>query len=124
MNYFAGQLRKSYCAVLLTVFYVLLQAFVMLSDVADASPNLLDVQSMNMVQTIKSVNDDATVAQRAAFALFFAHLGCAVQPRPLTDAFSAGLDATLRRIPAWEFWNAEVGDAQEARPSSDMVFRK
>ena len=79
---------------------------------------------MYMMQTLRSVNDDATVSQRAGFAMFLASFGAALQPRPLTDAFSEGLDAFLRRLPAWAFWNAEIGAAQEARASADMVFRK
>ena len=124
MGYFAGQSRKSYYAALLTAFYISLQAFVLLMDMGAAAPNLLDVQSIYMMQTIKSVNDDATVSQRAAFALFCASLAPALQPKQLTDAFSEGLDAHLSRLPAWAFWNAEIGAAQEARASADMVFRK
>ena len=97
MGYFTNQIRKSYYAALLTAFYIALQ---------------------------RSVNDDATVSQRAGFAMFLASFGATLQPRPLTDAFSEGLDAVLRRLPAWAFWNAEIGAAQEARASADMVFRK
>ena len=96
----------------------------MLTDAGPVSPNLRDVQSMYMMQTLRSVNDDATVSQRAGFAMFLASFGAALQPRPLTDAFSEGLDAFLRRLPAWAFWNAGIGAAQEARASADMVFRK
>lgn len=124
MGYFTNQIRKSYYAALLTAFYIALQAFILLTDAGPASPNLRDVQSAYMMQTLRSVNDDATVSQRAAFAMFFASFGSALQPRPLTDAFSEGLDAVLRRLPAWAFWNAEIGAAQEARASADMVFRK
>ncbi|WP_303146680.1 hypothetical protein [uncultured Cloacibacillus sp.] len=124
MGYFTNQIRKSYYAALLTAFYIALQAFILLTDAGPASPNLRDVQSAYMMQTLRSVNDDATVSQRAAFAMFFAAFGSALQPRPLTDAFSEGLDAVLRRLPAWAFWNAEIGAAQEARASADMVFRK
>ena len=124
MGYFTNQIRKSYYAALLTAFYIALQAFIMLTDAGPVSPNLRDVQSMYMMQTLRSVNDDATVSQRAGFAMFLASFGATLQPRPLTDAFSEGLDAFLRRLPAWAFWNAEIGAAQEARASADMVFRK
>ena len=72
MGYFTNQIRKSYYAALLTAFYIALQAFIMLTDAGPASPNLRDVQSMYMMQTLRSVNDDATVSQRAGFAMFFA----------------------------------------------------
>ena len=114
MGYFTNQIRKSYYAALLTAFYIALQAFIMLTDAGPVSPNLRDVQSMYMMQTLRSVND----------AMFLASFGAALQPRPLTDAFSEGLDAFLRRLPAWAFWNAGIGAAQEARASADMVFRK
>lgn len=123
MGYFTN-LRKSYYAALLTAFYIALQAFILLTDAGPATPNLLDVQSAYMMQTLKSVNDDATVSQRAAFAMFLAAFGSAMQPKPLTDAFSEGLDALFRRLPAWAFWHAEIGAAQEARASADMVSRK
>ena len=124
MDYFASQLKKSYCAVLITVFYILLQAFVLLADGAGASPNLLDVKSVNMMQTIKSVNDEVTVAQRAPFAHLFAAFGFALQPKALTDAFSEGLCARFGRLPAWASWLYGVGAEQEARAPSDMVSRK
>ena len=58
MGYFTNQIRKSYYAALLTAFYIALQAFIMLTDAGPASPNLRDVQSMYMMQTLRSVNDD------------------------------------------------------------------
>lgn len=123
MGYFTN-FRKSYYAALLTAFYIALQAFILLTEAGAVSPDLRDVQSMYMMQTLRSVNDDATVTQRATFAVFFAALGSAMQPKQLTDAFAEGLDAFFRRLPAWAFWNAEIGLAQEARASDDMVFRK
>ena len=124
MGYFTNQFRKSYYAALLTAFYIALQAFILLTDAGPASSNLRDVQSAYMMQTLRSVNDDATVSQRAGFAALAASFGLALQPKTLTDAFSAGLDAFFRRLPAWIFWNAEIGAAQEACASDDMVFRK
>ena len=53
----------------------------MLTDAGPVSPNLRDVQSMYMMQTLRSVNDDATVSQRAGFAMFLASFGAALQPR-------------------------------------------
>lgn len=123
MGYFTN-FRKSYYAAVLTVFYITLQAFIMMTEAGTVSHDLRDVQSIYMVQTLRQVNDDATVSQRAAFAMFFAAFGSAMQPKQLTDAFSEGLAAFVHRLPAWAVWNAEIGAAQEARASADMVSRK
>lgn len=124
MSCFSRGIKKSYCAVLLTVFYVLFQAFVMLADVSDVSPNLLDVRSVHIMNTIKNVTHDATVARRAAFAFLFSMSGLALMPRRESEAFLADAENLSGRLPAWDAWLSRIGAALEASPSADMVSRK
>ncbi len=52
MRYFAGKIRRLYCAVLLTAFYISLQAFVTLYDAAAISSKLQDASSVSKTLAI------------------------------------------------------------------------
>lgn len=120
----SNQAGKSYYAMLAAVFYISLQAFLALTPDGPIAPDIKDVNNIYVVQTMKSVNDGASVSSKTAFFQFLSLFRCGVQPKPIALAFCEGMNIYLHRPCAWQAWNVAVGAEQESKSSSDMVFRK
>ncbi|MEG1823628.1 MAG: hypothetical protein RR501_02505 [Cloacibacillus sp.] len=124
MEYFAGNARKSYYAMLIAAFYISLQAFIMLSVESPFPSDMHSASDLYVVHAVKNVNDGTLVSSRSGAAQRFSQLKTAFLPRPLAVAFSKSMRISAERPREWEQWNLSVGCEQQSHPSSEMVFRK
>ena len=124
MEYICGLHKRYSCAMMVTAFYIIVQAFLLLACEGPSASCLQDRGSIYVMEAMKSISSTTLSQRTTETRLSSLSVMTAPAPRAISEAFSDGLNLAAERTRSWVLWDIFIGSEQESHPSSDRVARK